>query len=181
MARFRAMPYAKALHEVVRADGPARSDAVIEELDRVAAALDAVPDFLRVLTTPMVAVETKTQILDEVLSSLEITQPARRFAHVVQQHYRMEHMRDIATVYRELVDRGAGRARAKIEVAGELDEEQRRRVRQVMTEVLGTDVVAEFNNNPELLAGFRVQVGSKVFDGSLIGQVDRLSRETVME
>jgi F-type H+-transporting ATPase subunit delta len=181
MARFRAMPYAKALYEVVRADGLARSEAVIEELERVAEALEAVPDFLRVMTTPMVAVESKTQILDSVMSSLGITQPARRFMHVVQQHYRLEHMRDIATVFRELVDRAAGRTRAKIEVAGELDEEQRRRVRQVLTEVLGIDVVADFENNPELLAGFRVQVGSKVFDGSLIGQVDRLSRETVME
>ena len=181
MARFRAMPYAKALHEVVRADDPARSESVISELELVAEALQAVPDFQRVLTTPMVSVETKSQILDAVLDSLEITQPSRRFLHVVQQHYRMEHMRDIAAVYRELVDRAAGRTRARIEVAGELDEQQRHQVQRVMTDVLGTDVVADFEDNPELLAGFRVQVGSKVFDGSLVGQVDRLSRETLME
>ena len=42
-------------------------------------------------------------------------------------------------------------------------------------------VVADFEDNPELLAGFRVQVGSKVFDGSLVGQVDRLSREMLRE
>ena len=44
--------------------------------------------------------------------------------------------------------------------------------------MVGAEVVAEFEENPELLAGFRVQVGSKVFDGSLVGQVDRLSRHT---
>ena len=46
---------------------------------------------------------------------------------------------------------------------------------------MGTTVVADFVYNPELLAGFKVKVGSKVFDGSLVGQVNRLSRQTVIE
>ena len=100
---------------------------------------------------------------------------------MVQQHYRMEHMRDIAIAYRELVDRAAGRTRASIEVAGELSEEERRRIVGALARVVGVDVVASFENRPELLAGFRVQVGSKVFDGSLVGQVDRLSRESLTE
>jgi len=181
MSRFRAMPYAKALYEVVSAQDPGRVEAVTAELERVAIGIEAVPEFQRVLTTPMVSVEVKTQVLDSVLDSLEITQPTRRFLHVVQQHYRMEHMRDIATTYGELVDRAKGRIRATIEVAGELGDDARRRIESVRSCTLGSDVVAEFQNKPELLAGFRVQVGSKVFDGSLAGQVDRLSREMVTE
>jgi len=139
------------------------------------------PDFLRVLTTPVVSVETKTAILDEVLDALDIGQPTRRFVHVVQQHYRMEHMHDVAAVYRELVDRSLGRTRARVEVAGRLSDQERRQILSEMSVVLGAEVVASFEDNPDLLAGFRVQVGSKVFDGSLVGEVDRLSRETTME
>jgi F-type H+-transporting ATPase subunit delta len=128
-----------------------------------------------------VPVEVKTQVLDSVLDSLEITQPTRRFLHVVQQHYRMEHMRDIANTYREMVDRAMGRKRATIEVPGELGDDARQRIRAALAGALGCDVVAEFEIKPELLAGFRVQVGSKVFDGSLVGQVDRLSREMITE
>jgi len=181
MARFRALPYAKALYAVVHDQDPARVEAVIGELERMAEALEAVPDLLRVLTTPMVSVHTKTAILDEVLDSLQMTEPSRRFLHVVQQHYRMEHMRDIATVYRELVDRAEGRVRATVEVAGELDAEQQRQVARVLSEVLGTTIAAEFTFNPELLAGFRARVGSKLYDGSLVGQVDRLSRHPLTE
>jgi F-type H+-transporting ATPase subunit delta len=181
MARFRALPYAKALYAVVHGQDPGRVEAVIGELERMAEALEAVPDLLRVLTTPMVSVPTKTAILDKVLDSLEMTEPARRFLHVVQQHYRMLHMRDIATVYRELVDRAKGRVRATVEVAGELDADQQRQVARVLSEVLGTGIAAEFTSNPELLAGFRARVGSKLYDGSLVGQVDRLSRHTLTE
>ena len=181
MSRFRAMPYAKALFEVVQDQCPERKEEVIEELEGVASALEAVPDFERVLVTPVVDTETKTVILDQVLDSLEIAQPVRRFIHVVQRHYRMQHMRDIANAYRDQVDRELGRLRAHIELATTYDEADRRRIAEVMSAVMGATVVADFVHNPDLLAGFKVQVGSKVFDGSLVGQVDRLSRQTVIE
>ena len=181
MSRFRAMPYAKALFEVVQDQCPERKEAVIDELDGVAKVLEEVPDFERVLVTPMVDVETKTLILDQVLDNLGITQPVRRFCHVVQLHYRLQHMRDIATSYRDLVDREIGRSRAHVELATTYDEADRRRIAEVMSAVMGTTVVADFVYNPELLAGFKVKVGSKVFDGSLVGQVNRLSRQTVIE
>ena len=181
MARFRALPYAKALYAVVHSQAPDRVEAPIPELERGAEAIESGPEFLRVLTTPMVSVQTKTQILGQVLDSLRITEPTRRFLHVVQQHYRMEHMRDIATVYRELVDRAKGRVRATIEVPGEIGVEQQRQLAQVLAEVLGSDIAPVFTSNPTLLAGFRARVGSKLYDGSLVGQVDRLSRHALTE
>jgi F-type H+-transporting ATPase subunit delta len=181
MARFRALPYAKALYEVVHSQAPDRVEAPIPELERVAEALEAVPEFLRVLTTPMVTPQAKAEILSSVLDALEVTQPTRRFLEVVQQHYRMEHMRDIAVVYRELVDRAKGRVRATIEIVGELDSEQQRRIARALAEVVGSDIAAEFTSNPTLLAGFRARVGSKLYDGSLAGQVDRLSRQSFRE
>jgi len=181
MSHFRAQPYAKALLEVIRADHPDRMQAVIENLDAVATALETVPEFEQAMVTPVVDPETKTKILDQVLDSLEITEPIRRFVHVVQGNYRLQHMRDIATCYREFVDRELGRTRARIEVASAYDEADRRRIAEVMSAVMGATVVADFVHNPDLLAGFKVQVGSKVFDGSLVGQVDRLSRQTVIE
>ena len=181
MSRFRALPYAKALLEVIRSEQPERTEAVVEELEALATALETVPDFERVLVTPMVDPDTKTAILDKVLSSLGVSDTVRRFAHVVQRHYRMQHMRDIATTYRDQVDRQLGRTRARIELAADYDAADRKRIAEVMSAVVGAEVVPEFVHNPDLLAGFKVQVGSKVFDGSLVGQVDRLSRKTAME
>ncbi|MGD8439655.1 MAG: ATP synthase F1 subunit delta [Holophagae bacterium] len=181
MSRFRAQPYAKALLAVVQDRCPDRLEEVADEVAAVASALEQVPEFERVLVTPMVDTDTKTKILDQVLDSLGITEPVRRFEHVVQRHYRMEHMRDIANAYRDLVDHELGRTRARIELAMVYNEADRRRIAEVMSGIVGTNVVADFVHNPGLLAGFKVQVGSKVFDGSLVGQVDRLSRKSVTE
>ena len=181
MGRFRAVPYAKALLAVVQKEDPARAEDVAEELDGVAAALKAVPEFHDVLVTPMVSVEAKTKILDAVLDAIEIGEPTRRFLHVVQHHYRMQHMTDIATAYRELVDQSLGRTRARVETASELDEGSRRRLIDVISAFEGATVVADFEANRDLLGGFKLQVGSRVFDGSLAGELDRLSKEIEIE
>ena len=179
MARFRALPYAKALFEVIGKKPEAEE--VVGELAGVAEALESVPDFQRVLVTPMVSTETKAAILDEVLDKLGVSDITRRFVHVVQQHYRTEHMRSIAELFQELVDRDRGRTRASIEVAGTPDASEKQAILDAMREVVGTQIVATFEPNPALLAGFRARVGSKVFDGSLAGEVDRLSRKAVVE
>jgi F-type H+-transporting ATPase subunit delta len=176
MGRFRALPYAKALLSVVQASAPERAEAVAGELDRMAQALAEVPDFLRVLVTPLVDNDRKAQILEEVLDELDVGEPTRRFLHVVQSHYRMLHMRDIAAAYRELVDRSLGRVRARIETASELAQADRERLLATVSQHEGAKVVADFVANRDLLGGFKLQVGSRVFDGSLAGDLDRLSR-----
>jgi F-type H+-transporting ATPase subunit delta len=181
MARFRALPYAKALLAVVQDAHPGRAEAVAVELDRVAEALDGVPEFLRVLVTPMVDHDRKSQILEAVMDELEIKEPTRRFLHVVQSHYRMVHMQDIATTYRELMDRSLGRVRARVETATELAADDRRRLLEAVSAHEGSEVVADFTANRDLLGGFKLQVGSRVFDGSLAGELDRLSRQIEIE
>jgi len=42
-------------------------------------------------------------------------------------------------------------------------------------------VFADFEHSPELLAGFRATVGSRVFDGSLTGQLEQLRRNIASE
>ena len=181
MSRFRAMPYAKALLDVVLDQCPGRADEVVDELRRLAEALEAVPELQRVLVTPMVAAETKTVILDEVLTHLAIVEPVRRFAHVVQRHYRLQHAAQIATTYREFLDRKQGRVRARVEVVGTVSDDQRQRLIEAMSQLTRSTVAADFVDNPELLAGFKIQVGSKVFDASLLGQLDQLSRQMRFE
>ena len=90
-------------------------------------------------------------------------------------------MTDIAIAYRELVDQSLGRTRARVETASELDEGSRRRLVDAISAFEGATVVADFEANRDLLGGFKLQVGSRVFDGSLAGELDRLSKEIEIE
>jgi len=181
MAVFRAMPYAKALHQVITTDDAKRADSVVAELETIADIVDAVPEFNRALTTPTVPSETKIEVLKQVLKAIGASPEVSRLMRVVQQHYRMQHMRDIANAYRGIVDRALGRARATVEVATEVDDKERATIIEALSHVIGEKIIAEFNINPALLAGFRFQVGSRVFDGSLSGQLEHLSNQSQIE
>lgn len=174
MSSFRAAPYIKALFEV--AGSGSAAEAMTAPLDRVAEALREVPEFQRIMVSPLVPPEVKTKILDKVLDVLEISGPVRRFIAVVQGHYRLEHMDDIAAGFRSMVDRSLGRVHAQIEVASALDNTGQQALLDALRKILGTDVVADYIENPDLLGGFRIQVGSKLFDGSLAGQLNQLGR-----
>jgi F-type H+-transporting ATPase subunit delta len=175
------MPYAKALYDVIRKQSPGEVEKVIDQLSLVAETVESVPDFLKVMVTPMVAVETKTAILDSVLDELKVTGVARQFVHVVQRQFRMQYMPAIRDTYCEIVDRGLGRVRAQIDVPYQLSNDDQKKIIDAVSAVVGSKVSASFNENPDLLAGFRVQVGSKVFDGSLVGQLAQLRRQTQLE
>jgi len=181
MARFRAIPYAKALHEVVLDQAPEQAEATVDFLDRVSQVVEQVPEFLKVLVTPALSPEAKSAILDSVLDAVDVVEPTRRFLHVVQKSYRMEHLPAIRDAYRDLIDRASGRVRAQIEVPVKLGDADAKRLVSAISDLVGSEVVADFSEAPELLAGFRVQVGSKVFDGSLIGQLEQLRRQTLIE
>lgn len=181
MSRFRALPYAKALFEVLHDAPAARLDRIVAELDQFAGLIEELPELHQVMVTPSVTPEVKATILARVLDRLGVDDTTRRFIEVVQSHYRLEHMAAISDAFRDLVDRSCGRSRAMIETATALDENRQRALVEVMTAYTGSDVTARFESNPELLAGFRARIGSRVFDGSLSGQVERLSRETLTE
>ncbi len=181
MGRFRAAPYAKALHAVVLSSAPEREEGVTADLERLSQAFAAVPDLNRVLVTPVVAPEVKAVILDQVLDALAIEEPTRRFIHVVQRHYRTEHLAKILDAYSGLVDRRHGRVHARVEIASPLQERERRAIVDALSRVTEAAVFADFEHSPELLAGFRATVGSRVFDGSLTGQLEQLRRNIASE
>jgi F-type H+-transporting ATPase subunit delta len=181
MGRFRAASYAKALHEVVLSSAPEREEGVTTDLERLSQAFAAVPDLHRVLVTPVVAPDVKAAILEEVLDELGIEEPTRRFCHVVQRHYRTGHLDEILRAYRNLVDRRHGRIRARVEMAAPAEESERRAIVEALSRVTESAVFAEFEQAPELLAGFRATVGSRVFDGSLVGQLEQLRRRITSE
>lgn len=176
MSRFRPLPYAKALLQVVVDHEPSRLEAVGEEIDRFADACSAVPELQRVLVSPAVTNEVKASIMDQVLDHLAVEGVARRFLTVVQGHYRLRYIGEICRAYCELMDERMGRVRARIETAVRLDDAARARVESALSEGFGAEIVADYREMPELLAGIRVLVGSRLFDGSVVGSLRRLRR-----
>lgn len=63
-----------------------------------------------------------------------------------------------------------------VESAVELDAPTRQRVFSDLALKYGNDLDVDYLINPALLGGLRIRVGNDVFDGSVQGRLDRLSK-----
>jgi len=68
------------------------------------------------------------------------------------------------------------RRQVTVESAVALDDATRKRVASGLTAQYGDDLIIQYQVNPVLLGGLRIRVGNDVFDGSVQGRIDRLSR-----
>ena len=175
MSGFRARPYARALFDVI---GDAKkAESFLPQLEALAEAVREVPEFRAVMESPAVGQEKKSVILDEILSSIGLTEPIRRFAHVLQQHYRLKFAAEITAAFRDLINRALGRMDARVEIPAPLPSREQKELVEAIEKITGAEILADFVENAGLLAGFRIQVGSKVFDASVDGQLKHLSRK----
>ncbi len=81
----------------------------------------------------------------------------------------------LLTAFQRLVRLDRDRRAARVESAAPLDEDVRAQVRSGLARVYGAGVDATFAENPALIAGLRIKVGSDVYDGSVRARLNALA------
>ena len=164
--------YAKALRALAAAES--RLEPVADELATFERLLAGEPTLRKALSQPWIKGATKRAIVTTVAERLGLSPLARNFLALVAQRRRLDLLPDILAAYRGLVDEAAGRVRASVRSAAPLTEAQRGAIRERLGRRLGRTVVLETEVDPALLGGFVAEVGSRLLDASLTGQLHAL-------
>ena len=164
--------YAKALWELASQEG--RLEAMGQELLRFERTLADEPDLRNVLLLPWTTAATKRAIVVAASERLGLSTLARNFLALVAQRRRMALLADIREAYQALADQAAGRVRARVRSAAPLNDAQRAALRERLGKRLGKTVLLDTAVDPSLLGGFVAEVGSRLLDMSLRGQLARL-------
>ncbi len=164
--------YAKALADLARQES--RLDAVAQELQRFERVLAEEPELRNVLLLPWTKAAAKRAIVTTVSDRLGLSALARNFLALVAQRRRMALLSEIRQAYEALVDEAAGRVRARVRSAAPLTEGQRAALRERLGRRLGRTVLLDTSVDPTLLGGFVAEVGSRLLDMSLRGQLARV-------
>lgn len=82
----------------------------------------------------------------------------------------------LLAAFQRLVRLEASRHLAKVESARPLSADLQAKLVQTLTAAYGAGVSASFTQNPALIGGLRIQVGSDVYDGSIRGRLEALQR-----
>lgn len=163
--------YVAAIHGLAVEAG--ETERVHVELARLQSAVGADRRLVRILLHPEISVDDKRALLLRVAGD-EPSQIVAGLVDVLLDKERVEVLLGVADVFTELADEAAGNARAYIEVAWEPDEDQKQRLREALSGLVGKPVVAEFRLEPEVIGGVRARIEGRLIDGSMAGHLTRL-------
>lgn len=164
--------YAKALFSLARDEG--RVDGVGAELDRLVAAMRAVPAFRDVLVRPLHPAAERRSALRAVGERIGLSPLLRNFGCFLIDQRRTRDFEAIRAAYERLAEEAAGRVRGEVVAATPLAPAQLERLRAALSRRTGREVELSVRLDPLLLGGATARVGDLVFDGSLRSQLAHL-------
>jgi len=170
--------YARALHAL--ASEARRAEPVADELVAFEQLLGTERELREALLRPWVKAATKRAIVLEVAERRGLSPLTRNFLALVAQRRRLDILGEIIAAYRATVDEAAGRVRARVRSAAPLSDGERGALRERLGRRLGKTVLLDSEVDPGLLGGFVAEVGSRVLDMSIAGQLAAL-RERIIK
>ncbi|NOY40350.1 MAG: ATP synthase F1 subunit delta [Planctomycetes bacterium] len=169
--------YAKAALDA--AGDSAAQDLMMEELDAIVdEVLNKYPDIEQVFSSALISQEDKQGILDRIFGS-RLSSSTLSFLKVLSDHGRLGALRDVVRSARELWNHRSGREPVELQVAQKLDESLHQEVIDSLQKILGINPVVTTVVNPDLIAGFVVRIGDKVYDASTRASFERVRQSMV--
>jgi F-type H+-transporting ATPase subunit delta len=162
--------YAEAVFEIAQ-----RDDTVEEWLSQLGAAAAAVadPQDARRLEDPHVPLDVRTNALHQALGKDMLPQLGNLLGLVLRRR-RVELLPRIAREYRRLFNRQAGIVEATATSAAELDQADLASLRGRLEKMTGARIELETSVDPAILGGIQVRIGDTLYDGSVLGRLERL-------
>ena len=168
MERAVANRYVSALAEVVtQHDSKLSPEAALEQLEGFGELLDESADLAAVLVAPSILPSQKRDLIVQVGSRLGLASVIVNFLSVVADHRRIGHYSLIVDGFRAWLDTHRNRIELQVRSAGPVGADQRAELESRFRELTGKDIRATYAEDPSLLGGSAVQVGSTLYDGSL--------------
>jgi len=132
------------------------------------------------LENPEVSFDNKAKVLSERLG--DINPQALKLVSLLVSKGRLGMISDIADEYQRLVDNYhgiEGAEVAEVTTAIPLDDEDKLRLAQRLTSLLGKPIVLKPKVEPSLIGGIIIRVGDKLIDGSISSKLQALKRGLV--
>ena len=171
--------YARALDEVVVEQKLSR-DAVAGQLQDFQTTFVGSPALREIFENPSIPEEQKLRVLDAIGGRIGMNRTVRNFVAVVMNHQRLHELPEIVEAYLERADKDGGVAEAEVTSARPLDEQGKRTLEESIARLTGgTSVRATYREDPALLGGAVIRVGSTVYDGSVRGQLEQIRQRMV--
>jgi F-type H+-transporting ATPase subunit delta len=171
VATAAARRYARAIFELASEQGK------VEEWSRRLSVVRDVlsdPQVAAVLTNPTIAIKRRMELISA--TPHEFDPEATNLARLLIESNRVRQIGEVVEEYEALADAAAGRVRATVTTAVELDAEERGQLTDQLSHRLGKEVRLLAAVDRRILGGLKLQYGDHLIDASLATKLQQLRR-----
>jgi F-type H+-transporting ATPase subunit delta len=172
MIRRFARPYAKAIMEVVKTTDAAR--ALHDELARFETARAGSGDLSTLFENPGVDGKVKKSIAAAIGAKLAISELGLRTLDVLVTNDRINDLGAILEALAAMINDATNTVVARVRAAHQLGDDEKTELTQALEARLGRHVQLQLAIDSTLLGGFVAEVGSEVYDASVLAQIQKI-------
>ena len=167
-----AQPYAEAFLELATKNS---LETTINDLNCLSTSLANSSDLKKLLSNPLVNSESKKSIIKSIFTD-KIDNTTLKFLLVLCDRGRISYLSSIVEKSIELAYKAASIEIVKVTSSTPFSPSQQEALTSKLKKMTGAEQIKlEIHTNPDLIGGFIVQVGSKIIDTSIQGQLRDLS------
>ena len=174
MATF-TLRYARAFQQVAVAQN-LDVDSVRSQLFDFGGTFDDSRELREFLLNPSLPQADKLKVLDAIGSRIGLDKTVRNFIAVLMDHDRLHFLREIVEEYSALADEANGIREVEIVSAKPLTDDERNLLQGKAGELAGARVRVQWSEDATLLGGAVIRLGSRVYDGSVRGQLQQMKQ-----
>lgn len=146
-----------------------------QELNRFLNVFENNPRISLILLSPTLANSIKKEILKNTAEALGLSDIIKKFLYILIDKKRIKKLKEIAESYRELADEELRIIRVTIQSATDIDRYLIEEIKNRFERILKKKVILNLEIKPELIGGLVAKVKDLIIDGSIKGQLLRIT------
>ncbi len=174
MKRATADRYARSLLAVALREGD--PERVGDELAGFVRAVDESAELKRVLANPAVPSPRKRALVGALAERTVLSPMVAKLLLMLAERDRLEIVTDVLSVYRERLLEQQQAVRAEVTTAVPLDADRAETLARSLAGATGKRVTLDLKVDPAIIGGIVTRIGSVVYDGSVVRQLERIKQ-----
>jgi F-type H+-transporting ATPase subunit delta len=166
--------YARALADVITERG--EMNQVVAELNSFASMLSQHEQLRGVFASPVIPIERKRNVLNELLSRLKLRPTSGNFLQLLLSNFRLHNLDQMLLALSRELDLRTNVISAEVTTAREINDQEKALLRDKLKAATGKEVRLQFRTDPNLIGGVVTRIGSVIYDGSIKSQLAQMKQ-----
>lgn len=158
-----ALQYAKTFCETFKED----LEGNLYKLELLNEAFSSTIKYKKFFENPSIPKNEKLRILKSISDKLNGSEKFFHFLKVLEENKRIALIPYLIKELKEMVDKKQGKIRGFLLSSYEIDEASKKELEALLSKILKYSVILSFVKDPSISYGFKIRVGTKVFDATI--------------